>query len=207
MTDPRALIDDLLEYAVRFAELNEEPASGACWDAIDAARQYLADTSPAATPLPACGRFMAWVDHLSEVGDPILAARDRLRRSLDRAESLERQAAAVRAEVAEGRAALLRRVLDHWTVADIEAASIAAGEAGSPFPAAYVSDAELREALRALDGAASPLEILGAFHKGRVIRQHNLFGTATEAEHRATLHRVFDWWNYGAVPLLVRLQG
>ena len=51
------------------------------------------------------------------------------------------------------------------------------------------------------------LEVLQAFHAGRVIRQHNLFSTATEEEQRATLHRVFDWWNYGAVPLLTRLEG
>ena len=70
--------------------------------------------------------------------------------------------------------------------------------------AAFVA---LREALRALDGAPSPLEVLQAFHAGRVIRQHNLFSTATEEEQRATLHRVFDWWNYGAVPLLTRLEG
>lgn len=58
-----------------------------------------------------------------------------------------------------------------------------------------------------VDGAPSPLEVLQAFHAGRVIRQHNLFSTATEEEQRATLHRVFDWWNYGAVPLLTRLEG
>lgn len=207
MTEPRDLVDSLLEYTVRFAELNEEPASGACWDAIDAARQYLAATSPAAAPLPACGRFMAWVGRLPEVGDPIQGGRDRLRGQLAQAEALERQAAALRAEVAEGRAALLRRVLDRWTVAEVETASMAAGEAGSPFPAAYVSDAKLREALRALDGGQSALDVLQTFVSGAVVRQHNLMSTATDAERRETLNRVLDWWNYGAVPLLVRLQG
>lgn len=39
---PREIIDDLLEYAVRFAEINEEPSDGGCWDSIEQARQFLA---------------------------------------------------------------------------------------------------------------------------------------------------------------------
>lgn len=37
----RSIIDDLLEYAVRFAEVNDAPATSACWAVIDAARAYL----------------------------------------------------------------------------------------------------------------------------------------------------------------------
>ena len=97
--------------------------------------------------------------------------------------------------------------MKQWTLHDIEQAATAAADRGQPFPPGFVKDGELREALRALDGAPSPLEVLQAFHAGRVIRQHNLFSTATEDEQRETLHRVFDWWNYGAVPLLTRLEG
>ena len=151
-------------------------------------------------------KFMPWVDLLPEVGDPIRNERNKLAAKLAEAEELERQAAALRAAVREGRAALLDRVMKQWTLHDIEQAATAAADRGQPFPPGFVKDGELREALRALDGATSALEVLQAFHAGRVIRQHNLFSTATEEEQRATLHRVFDWWNYGAVPLLTRLE-
>lgn len=151
--------------------------------------------------------YMPWVDLLPEVGDPIRNERDKLAATLTEAEELEKRAAALRAGVREGRAAFFGRVMKQWTLHDIEQAATAAGDRGQPFPTGFVNDGELREALRALDGAPSPLEVLQAFHAGRVIRQHNLFSTATEEEHRATLHRVFDWWNYGAVPLLTRLDG
>lgn len=38
---PRDIIYDLLEYVVKFAEQNEEPEAGGCWDAVEAARAYL----------------------------------------------------------------------------------------------------------------------------------------------------------------------
>lgn len=152
-------------------------------------------------------KFMPWVDLLPEVGDPIRNERNKLAAKLASAEELEKQAAALRAGVREGRAALLDRIMKQWTLHDIEQAATAAADRGQPFPPGFVKDGELREALRALDGAPSALEVLQAFHAGRVIRQHNLFSTATEEEQRDTLHRVFDWWNYGAVPLLTRLEG
>lgn len=151
--------------------------------------------------------YMPWVDLLPEVGDPIRNERNKLAATLAEAEELERQAAALRAAVQEGRAALMGRIMRQWTLHDIQQAASAAGDGGRPFPAGFVNDDSLREALRALDGAPSPLEVLQAFHAGRVIRQHNLFSTATEEERRATLHRLFDWWNYGAIPLLSRLEG
>lgn len=151
--------------------------------------------------------FMSWVDLLPEVGDPIRKERDKLAAALAETERLEKRAAELRASVRAGRAALLGRIMKHWTMYDIEQAANAAGDRGQPFPPSFVRDADLRGALRALDGAASALEILEAFHKGRVIRQHNLFSTATAAERDETLHRVMDWWNYGAAPLLARLDG
>jgi hypothetical protein len=151
--------------------------------------------------------FMPWVDLLPEVGDPIRKDRDHLAATLADAELLEKRAAALRETVHAGRAALLARVMRQWMLHDIVQAATAAADHDRPFPPGIVKDDELREALRALDGAASPLDILRAFTVGRVIRQHNLFSTATAAERDATLHRVMDWWNYGAVPLLARLDG
>ena len=37
----RKIIDDLLQYAVRFAEQNDEPRAGHCWRAIETARAHL----------------------------------------------------------------------------------------------------------------------------------------------------------------------
>lgn len=152
-------------------------------------------------------KFMPWIDLLPEVDSSVLRERDRLSEYLDMAEALEKRAAALRERAKAGRSVLMDKVARRWSLEDIEQAGNAAGDRGQPIPPSFVRDAELREALRALDGAASPLEVLEAFHKGRVIRQHNLFSTATEEDRHATLHRVFDWWNYGAVPLLTRLQG
>lgn len=150
--------------------------------------------------------YMPWIDLLPEVGNPIRKERDKLAATLAEAEQLERRAAALRASVRAARPALMDRIIQRWTLRDIEQAANAAADRGRPFPVGYVQDAPLREALRALDGGGTPLEVLQAFHAGGVIRQHNLFSTATEEEQRATLHRVFDWWNYGAVPLLNRLE-
>lgn len=152
-------------------------------------------------------KFMPWVDLLPEVGDSIRNERNKLVAKLASAEELEKQAAALRAGIRAGRVARLDRIMKQWTLHDIEQAATAAADRGQPFPLGVVKDVELREALRALDGAPSPLKVLQAFHAGRVIRQHLLFSTATEEEQRATLRRVFDWWNYGAVPLLTRLEG
>lgn len=146
--------------------------------------------------------FMSWLDRLPEVGAPILNERDRLEAMLAEAEAFERRAAELRASARAGRAGLLGKVAKLWSLYEIQ-------RAGDAEDASFhnVQDHELRGALRALDGVASPLDILEAFHKGRVIRQHNLFSTATDEDRHATLHRVLDWWNYGAAPVLSRSQG
>ncbi len=41
----RKIIDDLLRYAIRFAEHNDEPRSGDCWRAIQAARAHLGEAA------------------------------------------------------------------------------------------------------------------------------------------------------------------
>jgi len=150
--------------------------------------------------------FMKWVNLLPEVGDPIRNARDNLSAQLGEAEDLERRAAALRARVKEGRAALMNRILEQWTQNDIKQAATAAADRGQPLPISFVKDDELRGALRVLDGAMSSQDVLQAFQAGRVIRQHNIFSTATDEERAAMLRRVFDWWNYGAVPVLTRLE-
>lgn len=149
--------------------------------------------------------FMPWVDLLPKVGDSVRDERNRLAAKLAEADALERQAAALRAGVLEGRAALLGRVMQ-WTLHDIELAATAAGDRGQPLPSSFVRDGELREALRAIDGASSSLEVLRAFRACRVIQQRDYFSAATEEERRAALNRVLDWWNYGAAPLLARVE-
>ncbi len=69
----------------------------------------------------------------------------------------------------------------------------------------YIVDDDVRCAARALD-IAGAREVLRAFKDGRVIRQCNLFSTAPEVDRSATLHRVFDWWNYCAAPYLNRVE-
>lgn len=46
---PREIIDDLLEYAVKFAEQEDEPNDGGCWDAIEQARAYLSQSAAEAS--------------------------------------------------------------------------------------------------------------------------------------------------------------
>ena len=35
-----------------------------------------------------------------------------------------------------------------------------------------------------------------------IVLQHNLLSTATDAERRATIDRLLNWWNFVAVPIL-----
>ena len=88
-------------------------------------------------------KFMPWVDLLPEVGDPIRNERNKLAAKLAEAEELERQAAALRAAVREGRAALLDRVMKQWTLHDIEQAATAAADRGRSGQCAYPSDLDL----------------------------------------------------------------
>lgn len=148
--------------------------------------------------------FMSWVDFLPEVGTPILAERDKLAAQLAAADDLERQAAALRASVQKARAPLVNKITFMWSLLDIEKAANTAA-ANVTFPPSVISDSPLRAAIAALDGAFSPLEILRSFDRGQVIR-HTLSGKASAAEQEETLHRVFDWWNYAAAPLLQRLE-
>ncbi len=41
----RKIIEDLLPYVVRFAQLNDEPRTGDCWRAIEAARAHLGEAA------------------------------------------------------------------------------------------------------------------------------------------------------------------
>lgn len=72
-------------------------------------------------------KFMPWVDHLPEVGTPILAERDRMAGVMAEAAQLEQQAAALRAGVRWCHADLFDRIAADWTPADIEGAAHRAG--------------------------------------------------------------------------------
>jgi len=148
---------------------------------------------------------MPWIDQLSEVGDKITHERNRLAELLAKAERLEKDAGAIRAEVKADRAALVGKVAEHWSLGEIERAANAATQS-LPVALACVEDERLRSVLMALDGGASAFDLLRAFREAGVIRQHNLLSTATAQEQRATIQRVLDWWNFGVYPLLVRLD-
>lgn len=70
-------------------------------------------------------KFMPWIDALPEVGDPIRSTRDALAAKLEQADALENRAMALRATVEAGRKALLVRVLQRWTLRDLESAGFA----------------------------------------------------------------------------------
>lgn len=149
-------------------------------------------------------RFLPWVDMLAEVGSPIIQQRDKAAALLAEADALERQAAELRRAAVAARAPLLERILKNWSLAELEQAANNAERITHPIPLHCIEDAELRNAIRALEGAQGPLDVLRLFNK-TVIRQHNLMSTATDAERRATLIRALNWWNFAVVPMLERM--
>lgn len=146
--------------------------------------------------------FMPWIDTLPAVGDPIRRDRDRLRELATQVIELERHAADIRERVRASQGTLLTTAMQHWTLAEIQAA-----ERAHPLNAALaeVNDTALREQLRALDGWHLASEALQAFNAARVIRQRNLLSTASDEERRKTLARVLAWWNHAAKPVCERL--
>lgn len=150
-------------------------------------------------------KTLTWIKHLPAVDEETLAERNKIDAMLAMADNLEREAATLRRMVRTRRAKLLTAVNFHWTLQEISAASEGA-DAPAPLPASVLDDPTLSEALRALDEDSTAADVLQAFKTGQVIRQHNLFSTAPLADQLATLHRVFDWWNYGAVPFLARID-
>lgn len=150
--------------------------------------------------------FMPWIDHLPEVGDPIRKERAKLLEVAEQAAELERHALALRAQVEAGQAALLTKVMQHWTLQDIQRASDRADSQNhSAALLRHIDAHKLRDALRKLDGTHLAAEALRAFHEGEVIGQHNLLSTATDDERRAALERVLKWWNLAGVPVYDRL--
>lgn len=150
--------------------------------------------------------FMAWIDHLHEVGEPIRCQRAKLLELAQEAAELEWHAAALRARLATGQTELLRQVMRHWTLADIQAAAEAARRAHPVDEArAHIEDTTLRAAVANLDGWHLASEALRAFHDAGVLRQHNLLNTATDEERLQTLQRVVAWWNFAAQPVYERL--
>lgn len=149
-------------------------------------------------------KFMPWVDLLPEVGDPIRSERDKLAATLAEADALEVRAAELRRAAITARGPLLARALTLWSLAELEDAGNRAEAITHPVPLRCIEDYELRDAIRALEGAQGPLDVLRLFSQ-KVIRQHNLMTTATEDERSATLHRALNWWNFAVVPMLERM--
>ncbi len=146
--------------------------------------------------------FMAWIDKLSDVDDPIRRDRDKLRELARQVTELERHAADVRERVRASQGTLLTRAMKHWSLAEIQAA-----ERAHPLNVALaqVPDTALRDQLLALDGWHLASEALQAFDAARIIRQRNLLSTASDEERRKTLARVLAWWNHAAKPVCERL--
>ncbi|KWZ39563.1 hypothetical protein WS72_19340 [Burkholderia savannae] len=142
-------------------------------------------------------QFMAWVDRLPEVGTPILNRRDALARMILEAEQMEQIAAQLREKVRSRSLHLSDSIGAIWKRDEIERARQS--------PAGPAINAELAALLSHLDCTTGPLDVLRLFKAARVIRQANLFSTATQQERDDTLNRVFDWWNFAAVPLLDRI--
>lgn len=149
-------------------------------------------------------RYMPWVDLLTKVHQPILYQRDRIADILELADSLEARAAGLRKDAQRARALLLIRLLKTWSQSEVKEAAHRAESMTHPIPLHCIEDAELRGAIRALEGAQSPLDVLNLFH-AQVIRQHNLLSTATEAERNDTLRRALNWWNFAVLPMLERM--
>lgn len=157
--------------------------------------------------MPADTAFMPWIDYLHEVGEPIRGERGKLLRLAKRAVALERDACALRQEVARGQAALLMKVMQSWTLAEIQAAceKVRDRDPMAAAMSAQVEDSGLRERVHALDGWHLAAEALQIFDQAAVLRQHNLLSTATEAERMQTLARVLAWWNHIGRPVCERL--
>jgi hypothetical protein len=151
--------------------------------------------------------FMPWINHLHEVGDPIQIERDKLLALAQRALDLEREACALRDQVTIGQAALVLKVMKHWTLADIQDACEKVRQL-DPMAAfrAQVDDSALRERINALDGWHLASEALQIFDQAGVLRQHNLLSTATEEERAQALGRVLAWWAHVGRPVCERLS-
>lgn len=155
--------------------------------------------------MPADIHFMAWIDYLPEVGDPIRRERAKLHELAKQGVELEHHAATLFAQMRAGQAGLLTKTMKHWTLADIQAAAEAA-ERADPMRSvrARVEDADLSQRLMPQDGWHLASEALQAFETV-VIRHHNHVSAGTEEERAQTLARVLAWWNYAGRPVCERL--
>lgn len=161
--------------------------------------------------------FMAWIDHLHEVGEPIRKDRSRLLDLAEQAAELERHALALRAQVAAGQAELLAKVQRSWSAEEIARARARdcdrerAGRDG--FDLASLSGPEgerLRRALNGLDGTHLAVQALQAFRDGLMPETQGLTGIAIEANaaegYREALMQVLAWWHLAGAPVLARLK-
>lgn len=143
--------------------------------------------------------FMSWVDHLQEVGDPIQKERTKLLGLAREAIELEQRALALRDQVAAGKMALLKRVLAHWTLADVEAASLKAGMADRGELSLAKVDTVLGSYAIALDGGTIAAEALDAFERAIVNRRPDGVAPLETAELTKA------WWVHVGQPIHRRL--
>lgn len=150
-------------------------------------------------------KIMAWIDHLPNVGQDELNHRDALQSGIDEAIELERQAAALRAEIKKGQDRLLASITRKWTLFDIEAAS--------KYHASLVAlsgrqmvDAGLKKAVMALDGNVGPGGALEIYER-EVLRDQAEHLKNGSPETVAILTRLIEWWVYAGAPALKALRG
>lgn len=119
---------------------------------------------------------------------------------------LEARALALRRYV---RTTLSRELEDagsRWSIYEISAARRGDSAGIATQIVREMQDPSMRSALRDLDGHQTGAEAILCFERCGVIRHFNLLTTAPEAERRATLHRLFDWWIIAGRPACERLR-
>ncbi|MFN7570461.1 MAG: stable inheritance protein KleA [Betaproteobacteria bacterium] len=151
--------------------------------------------------------FLTWIGLLANLHPATRAERERLRGLAHEALRFEARALALREELGRGRTALEEHIAQHYGAEQIGHAKERAGAADLPAQLrAGIDDPMLRGALAGMDEYQLGAEAVLAFYRGRVLRQHNLMSTATDAERLATLGRVLDWANTAARPVADRLR-
>ncbi|HEP8974312.1 TPA: stable inheritance protein KleA [Pseudomonas aeruginosa] len=151
--------------------------------------------------------FMAWIDKLPEIGDPIRRERSRLLEIAEQAAELDRHAKALRDQLRQGQLTLLNRVMQHYSLGEIEAAERQSSQDDATAALLRsMQDGQMRTALQGMDGHQPAIEALIAFRNGAVLRHPDLLNSASDEERRNTIKRLIDWWNVAARPAFSRVE-
>jgi hypothetical protein len=151
------------------------------------------------------GKIMAWIDHLPSVGKEVLNYRDALQSGIDEAIDLERQAAAIRAEIKKGQDSLMASITRQWTLFDIETASKRHASSVA-LSGRQMMDPGLQKAVMALDGNVGPGGALEIYER-EVLRDQAEHLKNGSPETVAILTRLIEWWVYAGAPALKALRG